>query len=456
MTISYDLLVVGAGTGNYALTPEIARGRVGIVESSRFGGTCLNRGCIPSKMFVVAADAARSVERAHRLGVDARLEGVDWRAIRDRVFGRIDPLHASAVEYRRGQGVDVHLEEVRFVGPRRLLVAGQEVTAERILLAAGSRVLLPPVPGLTEVPYHTSDTIMRIDALPSSMLIMGGGFIAAEMGHVFSSFGVDVTIVQRGPRLIPAEDDEIAQRFTEVAGRSMTLRLDSNVVAVERDGAGVAAMVEGPDGRSRVTADLLLVATGRRSNADLLDVAAAGIETDEHGHVVTDATGATTAPGVWALGDLANHFQLKHMANTEARVLSHNLTHPDDQQHLPTGIAPHAVFGDPQVASVGLTQRQAEDRDVDHVVAVRHYSDTAYGWALEDTTSFVKLLADPTSRLLLGAHVIGPDAAVLLQPLLQGMMLGQTVDEMANVLYVHPALSEVVEQALLALAPVPS
>jgi mycothione reductase len=114
------------------------------------------------------------------------------------------------------------------------------------------------------------------------------------------------------------------------------------------------------------------------------------------------------------------------------------------------------VFGDPQVASVGLTQRQAEDRDVDHVVAVRHYSDTAYGWALEDTTSFVKLLADPTSRLLLGAHVIGPDAAVLLQPLLQGMMLGQTVDEMANVLYVHPALSEVVEQALLALAPVPS
>ncbi len=456
MTISYDLLVVGAGTGNYALTPEVARGRVGIVESSRFGGTCLNRGCIPSKMFVVAADAARSVERAHRLGVDARLGGADWRAIRDRIFGRIDPLHTGAVDFRRGQGVEVYLEDARFIGPRRLLVGAQEVTAERVLLAAGSRVQLPPVPGLSEVPHHTSDTIMRIDDLPGSMLILGGGFIAAEMGHVFSSFGVDVTVVQRGPLLLPAEDEEVAQRFTDMAGRSLTLRLDSSVVAVERDGAGVAATVEGPDGRSRLTTDLLLVATGRQSNADLLDVAAAGIETDEHGHVVTDATGATTASGVWALGDLANHFQLKHMANAEARILSHNLSHPNDPRPLPSGIAPHAVFGDPQVASVGLTQRQAQDRGVDHVVAVRHYSDTAYGWALEDTRSFVKLLADPTSRLLLGAHVIGPDAAILLQPLLQGMMLGQTVEEMARVLYVHPALSEVVEQALLALAPDPS
>ncbi len=384
--------------------------------------------------------------------MDLRLDGVDWPAIRDRVFGRIDPLHDSAVHFRRGQGVDVYADEARFVGPRRLQVGDQELTADRILLAAGSRVQLPPVPGLDEVPHHTSDTIMRIDALPASMLILGGGFIAAEMGHVFSSFGVDVTVVQRGPRLIPAEDEQIAERFTEVAGQTMTLRLSSNVVAVERDGAGVAAIVEGPDGRSRVTADLLLVATGRQPNTDLLDVAASGIDTDEHGHVVTDPYGATTAPGVWALGDLANHFQLKHMANAEARVVSHNLTHPDDLRPLPTGIAPHAVFGDPQVASVGLTQRQAEQSGVDHVAAVRHYSDTAYGWALEDTTSFVKLIADPSTRLLLGAHVIGPDAAVLLQPLLQGMMLGQTVEQMAQVLYVHPALSEVVEQALLALA----
>ena len=129
-------------------------------------------------------------------------------------------------------------------------------------------------------------------------------------------------------------------------------------------------------------------------------MAAAGIETDEHGHVVTDPTGATTAAGVWALGDLANHFQLKHMANAEARALSHNMAHPDDLRPLPTGLAPHAVFGDPQVASVGLTERQAVDGRVAHVVAVRPYSDTAYGWALEDTTSFVKLIADPRSRLV--------------------------------------------------------
>ena len=177
-----------------------------------------------------------------------------------------------------------------------------------------------------------------------------------------------------------------------------------------------------------------------------------GIEVDEHGHVVTDPTGATTAEGVWSLGDLANHFQLKHMANAEARVLTHNLLHPADLMRLPTGLAPHAVFADPQVASVGLTEQEARAQGRRPVVTVRDYADTAYGWALEDEHSFVKLVADPDSRLLLGAHVIGPDAAVLIQPLLQGMMLGSTVDQMAReVLYIHPALSEVVEQALLAL-----
>lgn len=186
--------------------------------------------------------------------------------------------------------------------------------------------------------------------------------------------------------------------------------------------------------------------------SDVLDAAAGGLDTDEHGHVVTDATYATSVSGVWALGDLANHFQLKHMANAEMRVVAHNLLHPETPRVLTTALAPHAVFSDPQVASVGLTEAQAVERHLDHVVAVRRYADTAYGWALEDTTSFAKLIADSQTRLLLGAHILGPQAATLLQPLLQAMMLGQTVDQLAHdVLYVHPALTEVLEQALLEL-----
>ncbi len=453
LVVDYDLVVVGAGTGNYVLAPELAGLRTAIVEPSRFGGTCLNRGCIPSKMFVVAADAARSVGSMSRLGVSARLEAVDWPAIRDRVFGRIGPLHDRAVEHRRNSGVAVYLEAARFVGPRVLRVGEETVSGARMVLAAGSRPVVPKIPGLDAVDYHTSDTVMRLERLPASMLIVGGGFIAAEMGHAFSAFGTEVTIVQRGPRLLMGEDEAISTRFTDVAGRYLRVRVDSAVESVApAAGGGVAVTVSGPDGSHVVEAEVLLLATGRRPNTDLLRVGEAGIEVDEHGHVVTDATGATTAEGVWSLGDLANHFQLKHMANAEARVITHNLLHPGRQRELPTGLAPHAVFADPQVASVGLTEQQARAQGRDPVVAVRDYADTAYGWALEDEHSFVKLVADPDTRLLLGAHVIGPDAALLIQPLLQGMMLGSTVDQMAReVLYIHPALSEVVEQALLAL-----
>ncbi len=453
---SYDLVVLGAGSGNMLFGPEVAHLRSAIVEPSRFGGTCLNRGCIPSKMFVVAADAALGVREAERLGVHATLDRVDWPAIRDRVFGRIDPIHDSAVDYRRSNGIDVYTEPARFVAPKVLDVAGETITADQMVVAVGARPVVPNIPGLDGVPFHTSDTIMRIDQVPASLLIIGGGFIAAELGHVFGAFGAEVTMVQRGPRLLMAEDEEVSAQFTELAGRRHRLLLNSEVVAVRAHGDGVAATVtrrvEGQVHEEVVHAEMLLVAVGRQPNTDLLDATAGGLELDAHGHVVADDAYRTAVPGVWSFGDAANHFQLKHMANAEMRVLSHNLSHPEDLRTLEHSVAPHAVFSDPQVASVGLTERQATEQGIAVVSSVRRYADTAYGWALEDTTSFVKLLADPVTRTLLGAHIIGPQAATLLQPLLQGMMLGQTVDQLArDVLYVHPALTEVVEQALLGL-----
>ncbi|MGH3899428.1 MAG: mycothione reductase [Pseudonocardiaceae bacterium] len=449
---SYDLIVVGAGSGNMLLGPELAHLHAAIIEPDRFGGTCLNRGCIPSKMLVVAADAARAAPDARRLGVHATLDRVDWSAIRARVFGRIDPLHDSAVEHRRRAGIDVYPTPARFVAPRVLEIIGERLTAKQIVVAVGSRPVVPAIPGLDTVAFHTSDTIMRINEVPSSLLVIGGGFIAAELGHVFGAFGAEVTLVQRGPRLLTGEDEQVAARFTELAQRRFTLLVDTAVTTVAPRGKGVAVTVE-REGRSEVLeATMLLVATGRRPNTDLLDVAAGHLEVDEHGHLVTDDAYRTSVPGVWAFGDVANHFQLKHMANAEERVVLHNLTHPDNLRRLPHKLVPHAVFSDPQVASVGLTEQEARRRGIDYTTAVREYADTAYGWALEDTTSFVKLIADPHTRTLLGAHIIGPQAALLLQPLLQAMMLGQTVDQLAHhVLYVHPALTEVLEQALLEL-----
>jgi mycothione reductase len=449
---SYDLIVIGAGSGNMLFGPELDGLRSAIIEPDRFGGTCLNRGCIPSKMFVVAADTARSVMEAKRLGVHAALDRVDWPAIRERVFGRIDPLHDRSVEDRRRSGVDVYAAPARFVAPKVLEVAGEHLGAQQIVIAAGSRPVVPPIPGLDAVEYHTSDTIMRVERVPASLVIVGGGFIAAEMGHVFGAFGAQVTIVQRGPRLLMAEDEAVSARFTELAAQRFEVLLDSEVVSVEARGNEIAVTVAAAGASKVLEAETLLIAAGRQPNTDLLDVGTGGLALDDHGHVVTDAAYRTSVPGVWALGDATNHFQLKHLANAEMRVVRHNLVHPDDPRRLPAGVVPHAVFSDPPVAGVGLTEQEARRSAIDHVVAVRPYSDTAYGWALEDTTSFVKLIADPHRRTLLGAHIIGPHAPILLQPLLQGMMLGQTVDQLGrDVLYVHPALTEMIEQALLEL-----
>ena len=449
---SYDLVIVGAGSGNMLPDESLAGWRIAVVESDRFGGTCLNRGCIPSKMFVYTADVAQTIRHAGRYGLAASWQGADWPAIRDRVFGRIDPLHDGAVAYRRRTGIDVFLGEARFTGPKVLAVGADEIRADRFVLAAGARPDIPPIPGLAGVPYLTSDTVMRLPALPRSMVVLGGGYIAAEMSHVFGALGTEVTIVTRGERMLSRHDRDIADRFTAAYRERFDLRLGASVREVTATGGGVRLSLATPAGDGTAEGEVLLVATGRVPNSDRLDVAAAGIEVDAHGHVRTDDTYATNVPGVWALGDLANHFQLKHLANAETRLVRHNLLHPDQPRRAGFAVVPSAVFADPQVASAGATEEELRAQGREYRVAIRSYGDTAYGWALGDTTSVVKVLADPATRLLLGAHIIGPQAATLIQPLIQAMSLGSTVDQVASgVLYIHPALTEVVEQALLEL-----
>src|SRR5262249_20068506 len=217
--------------------------------------------------------------------------------------------------------------------------------------------------------------------VPASLAVIGGGFIAAEFSHVFGAFGSDVTIVQRGPRLLTGEDEQISARFTELASRRHRVLLDAAVTSVQPSPEGVTLTVSCPDGEHVVRAAALLVSVGRRPNTDRLDAAAGGLELDEHGHITTDSAYRASVPGVWALGDVANHFQLKHMANAESRVVRHNILHPQDLHTLPYKITPHAVFTDPQIASAGLTEQEARRRGIEYLVSVRDYAATAYGWA---------------------------------------------------------------------------
>jgi len=448
----FDLAVIGTGSGNSIVDERFDGKRVAILEKGIFGGTCLNVGCIPTKMFVYPADVAHSAAHGDVLGVETRFDRARWREIRDRIFRRIDPIRDAGRHWRADQSANVTLFEghARFVDVRTLDTGtGETITADDVVIAAGARPVVPDVEGLEEVGFHTSDTIMRIDALPDRLLVIGGGFVAAEFAHVFGSFDTHVTIVNRSSALLRGEDADVSAAFTGIAQNRWDVRLETKVEKVERYGDVVRARLS--DG-STVDVDVVLVAAGRRSNADGLDLDRTGVRTDDDGVILVDDHQRTNVEGIWALGDIANHFQLKHVSNLEARVIQHNLLHPDDLVRARHDVVPSAVFTSPQVASVGLTERQAVERGVRHVVAKQMYGDTAYGWAMEDTTSFAKVLADPDTGLVLGAHVLGPQASNLLQPLVQAMSFGQTAHDVARGQYwIHPALMEVVENLLLRL-----
>jgi mycothione reductase len=444
---SFDLIIVGSGSGN-AIPAYLDGWRIALVERDVFGGTCLNRGCIPSKMFVYPADVAVTARSGAKLGVDTEFRGADWGAIRDRVFGRIDPIAAGGREYRASGSPNVTLIEgtANFVADHVLDVEGRRITAPNILVAAGARPVVPPISGLMETGFHTSDTIMRLPELPSRLGIIGGGFIAVEMGHVFSGLGADVTIFNRSATLLRGFDHEIAARFTEVFGQRVELVLGQVPTRVRRTAEGIE--ITAASGTWVV--DELLVATGREPNSDLLDVDAAGIACHHHGTIAVDDTMATNVPGIWAIGDVANSYQLKHLANAEAAVAFWNIAHPDDLRRQSYRAVPSAVFSNPQVATVGLTEQDARDAGHSFTVGRRDYAGVAYGWAMADESGFAKVLVDDRTGLILGAHIIGPQASSLLQPLIQAMQFEQRAADVARqVFFIHPALTEVVENALL-------
>ncbi|TCC10576.1 mycothione reductase [Kribbella soli] len=458
----YDLVIIGTGSGNTIVNRRFADWKVAIVERGTFGGTCLNVGCIPTKMFVHAADVAATPSVSSRYGVDEQLLGVRWTDVRDRIFGRIDPIAEGGSEYRHhnpdNANVRVYDGTGRFTGFKELTVDGKDgstsvFSADRFVIATGSRPIVPPIPGLEETGYHTSNTIMRLEELPRRMAIIGGGFVAAEFAHVFASFGVEVTIVLRSNELLRLEDGEISARYTEIARDKYDVRLNHETVRVERrdDGSILLGMLN-PDGADELIVDELLVAVGREPNSDLLNLDATGVEVDREGRVVVDAYQQTTVDGIYALGDVTSPLQLKHVANHEARVVKHNLLNPDDRIEADHRFVPHAVFSAPQIASVGLTEEQAKERGIPYVKAVQRYADIAYGWAMEDTTGFAKVLADPKSGQIIGCHVIGPQAPTVIQPVIQAMSFGLDAYTMARGQYwIHPAMPEVIENALLKL-----
>ena len=301
--------------------------------------------------------------------------------------------------------------------------------------------------GIQDVPYVTSDEALRLPQQPQRLIIVGGGYIAAEMAHFFGALGTKVTIVHRRPILLRSEDEAIAHRFTHVYQQKFNLLLNAQVVQASHQEGEVTLELQVDGQRQTVSGDTLLLATGRIANTDLLEVENAGVEVDERGFIKTDEYLETNVPGIWALGDIVGKYLLKHSANLEAAYAANNIFHPDHKVSVDYHAMPHAIFASPQVASVGLTEREATQDGIHYVAATYNYYNTAYGSSIEDQNGFVKVLADPETREILGCHIIGSEASIVIQEAVNAMRLRQTTDAITQSIYVHPALPEVVQRA---------
>ncbi|WP_350271357.1 mycothione reductase [Brevibacterium sp. CBA3109] len=481
----FDLLLIGTGSGNMFLDDRFSGLNVAIAEEWHFGGTCLNVGCIPTKMFVYPATIAEQAAHAKHYNLSTDFHGVDWPALQKRIFDRVDAIEAGGRDYRSGDrqpNVTVVAEHVHFTGAKTVRTAsGEKITADRIVIAAGASPFIPEAEGLDPqlvdtdgYPVFTSNSIMRVSQQPERLVIIGSGIIAMEFAHVFAGLGTEVTVIARGPRLLGNIDEEVSEEFTELFERTHTVHRGAEVSSYSFDDNQVTVTLT-PGGRlgdvdlpSQIDTDAVLIATGRTPNTTGLNVIEAGFDVLDDARLSVDSRQRVLAhgqpvPGVFALGDISSPHQLKHVANHEADVVGDNLAidvatgEPGsaaeaDLREVDHHGVPGAVFTSPQVAYVGITEAEARRAGHDVSVKVQKYSDVAYGWAMADDPGIVKLIADKATRKILGAHIVGHEASMIVQPLIQAMAFGQPADEMATRQYwIHPALPEVVENALLGL-----
>jgi dihydrolipoamide dehydrogenase len=433
---TYDVIVVGSGSGMFIIDEAIDRGlKAALIDKGPFGGTCLNTGCIPSKMLIYPADRIVEIQEASKLGIEAEIRSVDFTSIMQRMRNGIkESQNQMRHAVSHAENLDFYESEGHFVTDYTIEVDGETIIGDKIFLASGSRPFIPPIKGLDSVEYLTNETLLQLEELPESLIIIGGGYIGVEFGHFFAAMGTKVTILEMMESLIPNEEPEIRELLKEQLGRRMNIYTNTQAEEVTQEGGRIkVAVKDGKTGkRKEFTAQRILIAVGRRSNADLLEVKNTGVEIDKRGK-----------KNVFAFGDANGHYMFTHVANREALVVTENVFYDADLK-MDYSAIPRAVYSHPQVASVGLTEAQAR-KDHDISIGKVNYIDTAKGEAMMEKEGFAKAIVEKNGSRILGFHIIGPYAPVLIQEVVNAMTSTGSVDEINNGIHIHPALSELIQ-----------
>lgn len=455
--IEYDVIVIGSGAGmNVASNAVNAGMNVAVVEHSLMGGTCLNNGCIPSKILLYPADVVRTLNDAATIGIKGSISKIDFGLIMKRMHSFVDEGRG---EMEKGVAATDALTWYKntgeFIGDYTLKVGKKTITAPKIILASGGRLLVPPIPGLQKTSYLDNISVLNLKKPPKSLIIMGGGYIACEYGHFFSALGTKVTILGRNPRLLKMEDPEISEIVKRRFSKFVSVHTNFEAVKVGKEGHNkvVYARNRQDNKTFKFKGEEIMLALGRRSNSDLLKPERTGVETDGNGWIKVTPYLETTKPNIWALGDATGKHMFRHTANYEANIVWRN-AFTEHKLEADYHAVPHAVFGYPQVGSVGITEKEAKDAGYDILVGRAKYTDVTKGYAMDEEDSLVKVVVDGDTRKILGASIVGSEAADLVQQIVYLMNTdNQDYMPLANSQIIHPALSEVVINAFANLTP---
>ena len=446
----FDVVVIGTGQGGVPFaTRAAAAGRTTlVVERDQLGGTCVNRGCTPTKTMVASARAAHVARTAGRLGIGTGDVTVDLNAIVDRKESVVQQWR-DGVEKRVADagGLTLRRGIARFTGPDRIDIEGDTYTADLIVVNTGARPAIPPIHGLNDIPFIDSTSIMNVRQVPRHLVIIGGGYIGCEFAQMFRRFGAAVTIVDRGDHLLSREDDDVSEALEGVfRDEDIELALGAEIDSVEMKGDNVVVTLD--DGSS-ITGSHLLVATGRTPNTDDLGCDAAGIDTGSHGHIQVDDTYATTAPRVYAIGDVTGGPQFTHTSWDDHRILFDMLFNGRKDRGRSDRTIPYAVFTDPQVARVGLSEREAKRDGIEYELGSMPFGHVARAIEVDERAGTIKVLVDPVTDRILGAAIVGLEAGELIHIFAVMIEAGTTARALVEVEVAHPALAEGAQSALM-------
>ncbi len=445
----FDAIVIGTGGGSKITSPAATLGyKVAVIEKDKLGGTCLNRGCIPSKMLIHPADVALEIKNAGRFDIhhDSRFT-VDFEKLITRISQTVD--HDSEkikASYTKHPNISYFNGSAKFVSPKVVEVNGEHLSADKIFIAVGTRPQIPDIPGLEGTPYMTSTEALRNTKLPKVMAIIGGGYIATEIGHAYGALGTETHFLVRS-KLLRNEDAQICEEFTRVFSKQHNIHLGAVPTRIHYHEHFFTITYQQDGWEENIQCDALLVAAGIVSNADTLALERTGVKINGQHFIQVDDHLRTNVDGIYAMGDCIGRYFFRHSVNFEGEYLFNEIFGTKTGKPIKYPPIPHAIFTHPQVAGVGKTEEELKNENIDYVVGLNPYRSSAMGMALLSDHGFCKILIERRTRKILGCHIIGDEASNMLHMVIAFMNKEGTLDDLLNMVYIHPALPEIVRNA---------